>query len=199
MFIADPEAAFEDVLVALAQSRSGVLEKYTRFAAPTVCWSPAVEAVPIPALRNGLARWHALRGDRQIPDWHDFRSEEFGMIVSRSSVVDPIPGTTDLRYRIFGSRIAESVGRDWEGATIGDIARAEHRLGPVMIRAVYILAHERKVPVYTRHSRARGRYVDEWHRIVLPFRTPESSGIRFLAAAEVVERDANVGHQAIHN
>ncbi len=185
--IADIEAAFEDVLAALAESRSGILEKYTRLATPIVCWAPAAETVPIPILRTCLTQWHALRGERTVPDWRDFRSEEFGAIVSRSSVVDPIPGSTDLRYRIFGSRLAESAGRDWEGATVGDIARACRCLGPIMARAVYNLARDRKVPVYTWHARAHSRRVDEWHRIVLPFHAPDRSDIRFLSAVEVIE------------
>lgn len=185
--IADIEAAFEDVLAALAESRSGILEKYTRFATPIVCWAPTAEAVPIPALRTCLTQWYALRGDRTLPDWRDFRSEEFGAIVSRSSVVDPIPGSTDLRYRIFGSRLAESAGRDWEGATVGDIARASRCLGPIMVRAVYNLARGRRIPVYTRHARAQSRRVDEWHRVVLPFRVSDQSDVRFLSAVEIVE------------
>lgn len=201
-FIADIEAAFEDVLAALAENRFGILEKYTRLATPIVCWAPAAEAVPIPILRNCLAQWHALRGDRAMPDWRDFRSEDFGAIVSRASVVDPIPGSTDLRYRIFGSRVAECVGRDWEGSTIGDIARSYHSLGPILVRAVYNLARERKVPVYTWHTRAFNRRIDDWHRIVLPFQVPASTEMRFLSAVEVIEggiSETVMLHQAIHN
>ncbi len=183
--IADLEAAFEEVLAALAENRNGILEKYTQLAPPIVCWAPTLDDVPIPVHRECLTRWHLLRGERQLPDWSDFRTEEFGSVVTRSTVVDPIPGTTDLRYRIFGSRVAESAGRDWEGATLGDVARVRRSLGPLLIRAVYILARERQVPVYTWHARAAGGRVDGWHRLVLPFVAPAPYGIRFMSAIEV--------------
>jgi hypothetical protein len=183
--IADLESAFEEVLAALAENRNGILEKYTQFAPPIVCWEPTLDDVPIAVHRECLTRWHLLRGERQIPDWSDFRTEEFGAVVTRSTVVDPIPGTTDLRYRIFGSRVAENEGRDWEGATLGDVAQVRRSLGPLLIRAVYLLARERRVPVYTWHARATGGRFDGWHRLVLPFAAPAPHDIRFMSAIEV--------------
>jgi len=184
--IADLESAFEEVLAALAENRNGILEKYTQLAPPIVCWEPTLDDVPIAIHRDCLTRWHLLRGTRQLPDWRDFRTEEFGAVVTRSTVVDPIPGTTDLRYRIYGSRVAENEGRDWEGATLGDVARVRRSLGPLLIRAVYILARERRVPVYTWHARATGNHFDGWHRLVLPFAAPAPYEVRFMSAIEVV-------------
>jgi hypothetical protein len=183
--IADLESAFEEVLAALAENRNGILEKYTQLAPPIVCWEPTLDDVPIAVHRECLTRWHLLRGTRQLPDWGDFRTEEFGAVVTRSTVVDPIPGTTDLRYRIYGSRVAENEGRDWEGATLGDVARVRRSLGPLLIRAVYILARERRVPVYTWHARATRSHFDGWHRLVLPFAAPAPYEVRFMSAIEV--------------
>jgi len=183
--ISDLEAAFEEVLSALAENRNGVLEKYTDLAPPVVAWEPTPEQIPVPILSDCLRRWRALRGARSLPDWCDFRTEEFRSIVTRATIVDPIPGTMDLRYQLYGSRLAEIAGQDWEGATVSDLVRARRSLGALLIRAVYILARERQLPAYTWHPRpVRGR-IEGWHRLVLPFSAPEPLGIRFVAAIEV--------------
>ncbi|MBI3504893.1 MAG: PAS domain-containing protein [Proteobacteria bacterium] len=183
--ISDLEAAFEEVLAALAENRNGVLEKYTDLSPPVVTWEPAPESIPIPVLADCLTRWHALRGARALPDWSDFRTEEFRSVVTRATIVDPVPGTTDMRYRLFGSRLTEIAGRDWEGSTLSDMAKARRSLGPLLIRAVYILARERQIPAYTWHARATRSQIEGWHRLVLPFSAPEPYGIRFVAAMEV--------------
>lgn len=180
--IDDLEATFEEVLAALCENRNGILRRYTVFAPPVVIWDPAPDSVPVPALQAALACWQTLRGTRALPDWRDFHVEEFGPLAANATVVDPIPGTRDLRYRIFGSQLAETMGQDWEGSTAIEVCEARRTLGPLICRAVFLIARERRECVYTFHSddyRGRPHAV---HRVVLPFAVPEPHGVRFVAA-----------------
>ncbi len=183
--ISDLEVAFEEVLIALSENRNGVLEKYTDLTPPVVTWEPTPEHVPVPVLGDCLKRWDALRNGRAMPDWSDFRTEEFRSVVTRASIVDPVPGTTDMRYRLYGSRLTEIAGRDWEGSTLSDMAKVRRSLGPLLFRAVYIIARERQIPAYTWHARSTRSQIEGWHRLVLPFSAPEPYGIRFVTAIEV--------------
>jgi hypothetical protein len=180
--IDDLEAVFEEVLGALRESRNGLLRRYALVMPPEVVWDPAPDSVPVPALRAALENWNALRGDRALPDWREFHVEDFGSLAANATVVDPIPGTRDLRYRIFGSQLAETVGQDWEGSTAIEICEARRTLGPLLCRAVFLIARERRKCVYTFHSddyRGRPHAV---HRVVFPFAVAEPHGVRFVAA-----------------
>jgi hypothetical protein len=180
--IDDLESAFEEVLAALCENRNGLLLRYCVFAPPVVTWDPPPDSVPVPALRAALECWLALRGTRTLPDWRDFHVEEFGPLAANATVVDPIPGTRDLRYRIFGSQLAETIGQDWEGSTAIEICQTRRTIGPLICRAVFLIACERRTCVYTFHSDDYRGQPHAVHRVVLPFAVPEPHRVRFVAA-----------------
>jgi hypothetical protein len=184
--IDDLDSAFEEVLAALAREDSAPLARYTRLRPPVVSWAPPSSELPVPLLRDCLLHWNSLRTGRPLPDWRDFRTEDFRHAVTRASIVDPVPGTDDMRYRIIGSRLAEYIGHDWEGATVREMARARRSIGPLLAHAVYVLAYRRRLPVYTWHSRAApGARLEGWHRLILPFSAPAPGDIRFVSVVEV--------------
>lgn len=180
--IDDLEAVFEEVLAALRENRNGLLRRYAAFAPPVVIWDPPPDSVPVPALRSALECWLALRGGRALPDWRDFHVEEFGPLAAIATVVDPIPGTRDMRYRIFGTQLAETIGQDWEGSTAIEICEARRTFGSLICRAVFLIARERRKCVYTFNSDEYRGQPHAVHRVVLPFAVPEPYGIRFVAA-----------------
>ncbi len=186
MHIDDLESAFEEMLAALAREDAASLARFTRLKPPVVSWAPAPDRLPVQILRDCLAHWQTLCEGRTLPDWSDFRTEEFRNAVTRASIVDPVPGTNDMRYRIIGSRLAECIGHDWEGATVGDMARARRSIGPLLAHAVYVVARTRRVPVYTWHARASGGLrIEGWHRLILPFAVSPPNEIRFVSVVDV--------------
>ncbi|MBI1243651.1 MAG: PAS domain-containing protein [Alphaproteobacteria bacterium] len=186
MQIENLDAAFDEVQAAVTRDDMMLLSRFTRLTLPIVIWSPSPEALTVKSLRDCLVHWQELRADRQMPDWRDFRTEDFRDVVTRSTIVDPVPGSKDFRYRIIGSRLAEHLGQHWEGATIREIARARRSLGPILAHAVYVIASTRQVPVYTWHSSASRRGgVQGWHRLSLPFASDPPAEIRFVSVVEV--------------
>lgn len=189
MQIDDLDAAFDEVRAALVREDHSILARFTRLSPPVVSWEPAPDRLPIQLLRDCLMHWHALREDRQIPDWSDFRTEDFRAAVTRATIVDPVPGSNDMRYKVIGSRLAEHIGPNWEGATIRDVTRARRSIGPLLAHVVYVMARERRTPVYTRHVQAPASGgLDDWHRLTLPFAAMEPGEIRFVSVVEIEGR-----------
>jgi hypothetical protein len=176
------ESTFERVFDELARGETATLDSH--FAGrglplPRVVWNPDNEVLPDASLRATHAHWSAMRKDRAMPDWRDLRAEELGVDVVNLAVVDPVPGTLDYRFALYGSAVAGAAKRDYRGETVREMALRTGTPGPLLYRAVYAMVQKTGLPAFTWNVAPPWQAVAGWNRIVLPF-AADDAAIRFL-------------------
>ncbi|MBI3507442.1 MAG: hypothetical protein HY059_21615 [Proteobacteria bacterium] len=175
------DLAFRTALDGLARGDSGALDRtFTDLGLkkPVLVLEPATKALPDATLRTVHAHWLALRGDRDMPDWPDFSIEGLGVDAVHLAVVDPVPGTSDFRFEVYGSSVIGAARRDYRGETVREMGLRVGTPGPLLYRAVYALVKQRRVPAYTWNVAPPWQKVEAWNRLVLPFAL--DGDIRFL-------------------
>lgn len=77
---------------------------------------------PHPVLDPVLAYWNSVRGERFAPSWRDFDLAELpGPLLRNTLVVDMQEPPHPIRYRYYGSGIAQSHGFELTNKTSDDI------------------------------------------------------------------------------
>lgn len=77
---------------------------------------------PYPVFDDVLAYWNELRGDGFAPRWVDFELTRVpGVLLRNTVVVDLDEPSAPIRYRYYGSGIAQSHGFELTGKTSDDI------------------------------------------------------------------------------
>lgn len=59
--------------------------------------------------------WNGKRGERTMPDRRDISPSEIARLLPWIGIIEVIDGGRDFRFRLFGSGLAEWVGRDRSG------------------------------------------------------------------------------------
>jgi hypothetical protein len=152
---------------------------------PFVKASPEASDVSDPRLVRLLEHWGALcagLGPDDLPPLARIDPLQLGFILGWLMMMDPIDGGVDFRYRLYGSSIAATTGRDLTGHKVGDSFRLFAEWTVEVYRGV--LAQRR--PVLTRHSPRRYVRVEQWERLVLPFAAEDGSVGRLLVGAVIV-------------
>jgi hypothetical protein len=133
-----------------------------------------------PGLVDLLTYWVGLRRDRQLPLASDLDPLQLKFILGWLMLIDPVDRGGDFRYRLYGSSIADVIGRDLTGCLVSDSFPAFARFASDVYRRSMILQR----PIMTRHSPPPRIPVVAWERLILPL-APDapSSDIRFLVGA----------------
>ncbi|MBI3507443.1 MAG: hypothetical protein HY059_21620 [Proteobacteria bacterium] len=177
------DAAFEALVGELSRGETATLDRHFAdlgLKLPKLVWDPPADAMPDAALRATHAHWQRLRRARAMPHWRELHVEELGVAVVHLAVVDPLPGTLDFRFAVYGSAIVDTALRDYRGETVCSMAKRAGTPGPLLYRAVYALARQRMLPAYTWNVAPPWQAVEGWHRLVLPFACDSEAGLRFL-------------------
>jgi hypothetical protein len=175
------DLAFQAALDGLERGDSAALDRtFTdlRLKKPVLIWEPATKSLPDPTLRATHAHWLELRGARDMPDWQELRIESLGFAAASLAVVDPVPGTLDFRFEVYGSSVVGAARRDYRGETVREMGLRVGTPGPLLYRVVYALARERRIPAYSWNVAPPWQKVEAWNRLVLPF--AHDGDIRFL-------------------
>lgn len=99
-------------------------------------------------------------------------------------IVDPVDGGADFRYRLYGSAIAEVMGRDLTGCRISDSFPHFAAWTAQIYRDAMVHRH----PMLTRHTPRRYVAVEQWERLILPFAGLDGAVAWFLVGALVLRR-----------
>jgi len=152
---------------------------------PFVKESPEPRDISDPRLVRLLEHWYTLNAGLtadQLPLVARIDALQLGFILGWRMMMDPIDGGADFRYRLYGSSIAATTGRDLTGFKVSDSFRT---FADWTIK-VYQGVLTRRCPVLTRHAPARYVRVDQWERLVLPFAGESGSVDRLLVGAVIV-------------
>jgi hypothetical protein len=174
--------AFRSLVAELSRGETATLDRH--FAdlgvePPRLVWNPPVDTLPDASLRATYAHWRHLCRGRAIPNWRELHVEELGVDVVHLAVVDPVPGTLDFRFVLYGSAVAGAAKRDYRGETLREMAVRTGTPGPLLYRAVYAMAQKTGLPAFTWNVAPPWQAFTGWNRIVLPFAADEEQS-RFL-------------------
>jgi hypothetical protein len=152
---------------------------------PSVKEAPEASDISDPRLVKLLQHWATLTaglGPSELPSIARIDPLQLGFILGWLMMMDPIDGGRDYRYRLYGSAIAGTTGRDLTGLKVSDSfpAFAEWAI------EVYQNVMRQRRPVLTRHSPRRYVRVDQWERLILPFAEKDGSVGRLLVGAVIV-------------
>lgn len=152
---------------------------------PFVKEAPEPGDITDPRLVKLLAHWHKLNaglGPQELPPITRIDPLELGFILGWLMMMDPIDGGLDFRYRLYGSSIASTTGRDLTGLKVSD----SFPVFSAWAIGVYQDVLSRRRPVLTRHSPRRYVRVDQWERLVLPFVGESGTVDRLLVGSVIV-------------
>ncbi len=146
----------------------------------------AQQAIPFAPLRELLAYWQALRGDRKAPPRKELRPEDLKLWLGNISLITPVGvnGSLRFRLRLDGTIISDRLGQDLSGKYFEDFV--PEGLYEDVTRALS-LAAETCQPVYETgivkefHD---GNMV--FHRLGLPF-SDDGSKVETLLVAFYIE------------
>lgn len=110
--------------------------------------------------------WDRKRAGCRMPPWHKFDAVEMKPWLGRLNVVDvERRGCADaFRYRIFGTEIAEILGRELTGRYVGD---GDAGAGALMLEG-YREVVARRAPILRRQDPVDGTRMLQHVRLMLP-------------------------------
>jgi hypothetical protein len=107
----------------------------------------APASVEHPVLADILAYWHARRGTRAMPTRAEISPTDLRDHLGWIVLVDVLPGFTDFRYRLIGTKVAHYFGADATGRTISEAFRPFGEDAVKSVQSVHRQAAEAKKPV----------------------------------------------------
>lgn len=122
--------------------------------------------LPLEQLRSVLRYWKGLPRVEGVPDILRVDPEALLAALGYIMLIDIDERSGDLRYALYGSRIAEVAGFDMTGKSVWDIPTTS----PIQtfFAACYMAARQLKCALYTVHKAPPSITVSHWHRIILP-------------------------------
>lgn len=122
--------------------------------------------LPLEQLRSVLRYWKGLPRVEGVPDILRVDPEALLAALGYIMLIDIDERSGDLRYALYGSKIAEVAGFDMTGKSVWDIPTTS----PIQtfFAACYMAARQLKCALYTVHKAPPSITVSHWHRIILP-------------------------------
>ncbi|MFZ5791711.1 MAG: PAS domain-containing protein [Pseudomonadota bacterium] len=134
-----------------------------------------------------LAHWRELAaraGLGGLPVVHALDPVPLQFILGWLMIMEPLEGGADFRYRLYGTEIAATTGRDLTGCKVSD----SFPQFAAWTSRVYRDVMARKRPMLTRHSPQRYVPVHQWERLILPFADGSGRVARLLVGAVVMKK-----------
>ncbi len=127
---------------------------------------PVEADLPLEKLRAVLRYWKGLPQVEGVPDLLRVDPEELRPALGYIMLIDIDERSGELRYALYGSKIAAVSGFDMTGKSVWDIPTTT----PIQtfFAACYMAVRQLKCALYTVHKAPPSITVSHWHRIVLP-------------------------------
>jgi len=133
-------------------------------AAPRLDWDPSPQAFESEKLRRLNEYWRGL-AKGGVPSRSDFYPEDVSYMLGNLALIGLCQESGGLRYRVFGTALAERYERDLTGTEVAESAESLARFFGAAFRAVL----EEQRPLYTRHLPPKDSPVNDCQRLILPF------------------------------
>lgn len=149
--------------------------------APRFVWSPEPQALPTERLVRLLVYWRGLFQGDVLPRATAIDPADMRFILGHVMLVDVVDGGADFAYRLYGSKIAASVGRDITGRRVSSLAADFGEHLALYFGASFHAAFLRREALYTEHVAASpDSPVERWQRLILPLAAADGSIQRLL-------------------
>ncbi len=133
-------------------------------ATPRLEWDPSPQSFESEKLRRLNAHWREL-AKNGLPVRADFYPENVSYMLRNLALIDLCRESGGLRYRLYGTALAERYERDLTGTEVSESAETLARFFGAAFRAVLRERH----PLYTRHLPPMDSSVNDCQRLILPF------------------------------
>lgn len=143
-------------------------------------WSPTSAALSNPTMRFLIEYWHRLRGDAPMPRADAVSPFDLKPALGHIMLIDVLDEGWDGRFRLYGTKIAETYGRDMTGRLVSEIDGGNYV--SQFFRALYRSAWLRREGFFTHHFPPSHIAVSSWARLALPLCDADGRIIRFLAS-----------------
>jgi hypothetical protein len=157
---------------------------------PYVTLDPAPDQVSVAPQESLLGWWIASGGADALPPVALITPSALRAYLGRLIVLEPID-SSDFRYRLYGSTIAQFVGADFTGKLLSETWSL--RAWPELTRTYYLATYHAAVcarrPLYTTERRVGQAEVHVWHRLLLPFADGDASVTRVLLHTMACDND----------
>lgn len=171
---------------------------------PFVMLSPGEVDLPEQRLQFLNRYWKNLPKVEHLPDYRRIDPADLRPALGYLMILEPIGDGTDFRYRLYGTAISDSAGRDWTGWTVGEMCKRTGSRYGEFYRAVYLVALLSRQPIYTEHYSPGYLAAIAWRRLVLPFQDCDGKverllvgnipiGQRMLCAAQLERKKSVLG------
>lgn len=172
----------EQLVADMLGDRQAVLKDY--FTArgarlETLIWHPTTADTDQDIMRFLIAYWHQLRGTAPLPQACDVSPFELKPALGHIVLIDVLENGWNGRFRLYGTKVAETYGRDMTGRLVSEIDGGNYV--SVFFRSLYRAAWLRKAPYYSHHFPPAHVAVESWQRLALPLAGPDGQVCRFLA------------------
>ena len=101
-------------------------------------------------LQAVLAYWRGLHRDGRLPCRADLDLVLLRAQLGRLFLIDVLPGATEFRFRLVGSKLAHRFGRDSTGKLLTECFQGEAQPVGEWLRQRYQTVVRRRIPVLTR-------------------------------------------------
>lgn len=172
----------EQLVVDMLDDRQTVLRDYFTARSArldSLIWNPTSTDTGQDVMRFLIEYWHQLRGEAAIPQACDVSPFELKPALGHIVLIDVLDDGWNGRFRLYGTKVAETYGRDMTGRLISEIDGGNYV--SVFFRALYRAAWLRKAPYYSHHFPPAHVAVESWQRLALPLAGPDGQVSRFLA------------------
>jgi len=85
-----------------------------------------VEPEMLPGFEDLVRLWQEKRGDRPAPAWSDFDFHDFGGWHGRIAMLEVFHDPFDMRYLLFGEKVAERYKTDFTGKLFSELVDSGH-------------------------------------------------------------------------
>jgi hypothetical protein len=175
-------AEMEQLVSDLLDDRRPVLKDY--FAArgarlEVLIWSPTTADTDHEVMRFLIEYWNRLRGDAPMPQASAVTPFDLKPALGHIVLIDVLDEGWNGRFRVYGTKVAETYGRDMTGRLLSDIDGGNY--ASIFFRALYRAAWLQQKPYYSQHFPPPHVAVESWQRLAMPLAGPDGQVSRFLA------------------
>lgn len=146
----------------------------------TLLWNPTTAVTDSMPMRFIIEYWERLRkGNDTIPPASAVSPFDLKPALGHVMLIDVLDEGWDGQFRVYGTKVAETYGRDMTGRRISEIDGGNYV--SIFFRALYRAAWLQQKPFFTHHFPPPHVAVESWQRVALPLAGTDGKVSRFLA------------------
>ncbi|MDF1748674.1 MAG: PAS domain-containing protein [Alphaproteobacteria bacterium] len=145
-----------------------------------LAWSPKIDDLHGNMVRSFFEAWEEMprRADNAPPNTKDFDVFRFRVAMGFMIYLDVIEGGADFRFRVFGSRVVDSIGFDWTGRLVSEMPLSANCRA--YLATSYRAIIHRKEPLFLKHKIQHDETTVEWNTFLVPMSSDTKPVARIL-------------------